>query len=284
MPSGGRGSQQPAAIDVAIVNWNTAEAALRAADSFLGSTGVRTRVTIVDNRSRPEQRTLLRQGRDSQVELHLAERNLGYGAAANLALRKGSGELVCVSNADLQPRHDALALLARVALSDLDTGMVGPVFAGGSNHYHARLPSRAALLARPFLGSTGKGPPVSPGPDQVADAEQVSGACFVMRRALWEEIGGFDEGYFLWYDDVDLARRLRDRGKRNVVVGAAAVEHRGAGSFAQIDPSTAQAIRLASLERYIGKHHRRLAPLARLPLRAATLLRARGAKTLGSDG
>ena len=41
-----------------------------------------------------------------------------------------------------------------------------------------------------------------------------------MRRDVWEEVGGFDDGYFLWYDDVDLAKRLVDRRRRNLIVGA----------------------------------------------------------------
>jgi N-acetylglucosaminyl-diphospho-decaprenol L-rhamnosyltransferase len=271
-------------IDVAIVNWNTADLALRAAESFRASQGVEAAVTIVDNNSRREQRGLLREKQGDSIRLHLAERNLGYGVAANLALEGGDAELVCVSNADLRPRPDALSLLAEVALDCPGAGMVGPVFEGGSNHYHARLPRPTSLLARPFFGSAGKGPSISPRPGRVAVAGQVSGACFVMRRALWEEIGGFDEGYFLWYDDVDLAKRLHDRGKRNLVVGAAAVEHRGAGSFSQIESRVAQAIRLASLERYIAKHHPRLAPIARPPLRLSARLRARGARPPGDDG
>ncbi len=266
------------AADVAIVNWNTAEAALRAEESIRGSEGVRVRLNLVDNKSRPEQRALLKERCDPSTRLLLAERNLGYGTAANLALKGGEGEVVCICNADILPHADALAQMAEVALGDPRVGMVGPVFEGGTQHYHARLPGSLALLGRPLVGSFGRRRPPTPAPGLTAEVEQVSGACFVLRRELWEEIGGFDEGFFLWYDDVDLARRLVDAGYRNLVVGSARVEHAGAGSFGQLERPTAQATRLASLERYISKHHARLLPAARPVLALAWRVRARSVR------
>lgn len=265
-------------IDVAIINWNTVPAAISAAQSFAASEGVETAVTIVDNHSAEEQRRLFAgHGEDAGFGLILAERNLGFGAAANLALGAGSAPLVCVSNADVIPAPTALAELATVALGTADAGMVGPAFSGGTQHYHAALPGRAALLARTFAGSAGSRPAATPSPGQVLTVGQVSGACFVMRREVWEEVGGFDDGYFLWYEDVDLARRLADRGCRNLVAGSARAEHAGAASFVQLDPRTAQAIRLTSLRRYIERHEPGLLPLARPLLSASRAIRARGA-------
>jgi N-acetylglucosaminyl-diphospho-decaprenol L-rhamnosyltransferase len=271
-------------VDVAIINWNTSPAAIGAAESFAASQGIEARVTVVDNRSADEQRQMLSERAGSPgFELLLPERNLGFGAAANLALRDGSSPLVCVSNADVVPAPAALAELAAVARETPDAGMVGPVFAGGTQHYHAPLPSRAALLARTFVGSAGSRRAPSPPPGRIAQVGQVSGACFVMRREIWEESGGFDEGYFLWYEDVDLAKRLVDRGRRNLVVGSARVEHGGASSFVQVEPRTAQAIRLRSLGRYIEVHDPQLMPLARPLLWASGVLRARGAPVSPGD-
>jgi len=240
-------------------------------------------VTIVDNFSRPDQRDLLEREQGDGLRLLLAERNHGYGAAANLAL-DGDSELVCVSNGDLLPHPTALAFLAEVALGDPAAGMVGPVFEGGSQHYHARLPGPGILLARTFVGSFGRRVPKAPASGQRAVVEQVSGACFVMRRELWERVGGFDECFFLWYDDVDLAKRLVDLGYESMVVGSAVVEHGGAGSFAQIEPATAQAIRLDSLELYLHKHHRGWMPVARPLLWLSRAARARGAVGGHSSG
>jgi N-acetylglucosaminyl-diphospho-decaprenol L-rhamnosyltransferase len=266
-------------VDVTIINWNTAEAALAASAAFLESTEVPVSVTIVDNQSLPEQRGILESvaPEDPRIRVIFADGNLGYGAAANLGLRDGAAPFVCVSNADVAPDRDALGHLTKSVESLHRPGMVGPVFEGGTQHYHSRLPNRAALLARAFVGSAGKSSPRRPQTGEIVPVDQVSGACFLMRRSTWSEVGGFDEGYFLWYDDVDLAKRLRDGDRQNVIVGSSVVRHVGAASFAQIDSKAAQAIRLASLQRYIAKHHPELLPFSNPLIRIARTLRARGA-------
>jgi N-acetylglucosaminyl-diphospho-decaprenol L-rhamnosyltransferase len=264
------------AVDVAIVNWNTAEAALAAAEAYLGSAGVEARVTIVDNASAAEQQNLLRERCPAGARLDLAGENLGYGAAANRALRGGEAELVCVSNADVVPEHGALAALAAAALDDPVVGMVGPVFGGETDSYHAELPSAGTMLARIFVGSFSRGDVPAPAANEVREVGQPSGACFVLRREVWTRLGGFDEGFFLWYEDVDLAKRLRGGGFHNLVTGSARVGHSGAEAFVQVEPRRQQAIRLRSVERYIRKHHRRVVPLATPLLRASARLRAGG--------
>ncbi len=267
----------PPAIDVAIVNWNTAAAAIAAARAYLDSEGIAATVTIVDNDSRPEQRELLRDRCPGGVRLDLSDVNLGYGRAANRALRGGDGEFVCISNPDVLPEPGALAELAKVAGSAPDVGMVGPVF-GETDSYHAALPGTATMLARIFIGSFGERPQPSPRDGVVVEVGQPSGACFVIRRKLWEELGGFDEGFFLWYEDVDLAKRLQDSGQRNLVDGSARVGHAGAEAFVQIDRREQQAIRLRSVERYVRLHHRRAMPIAAPLLRLSRRLRAGGAR------
>lgn len=271
--------EPPIAVDVAIVNWNTAVAALAAADAYLASEGVEARVTIVDNASREDQRQLLRERCPAGASLDEAEENLGYGTAANRALRGGGAELVCVSNADVLPGPGALAALAETAVGERRAGMVGPAFGGYTDRYHARLPGAATMLGRIVAGSFVRGAVAAPNAGETKEVEQPSGACFVVRRHVWEQIGGFDEGFFLWYEDVDLAKRLHNEGFRNLVTGSAQVGHSGAGAFAQVDRRRQQAIRLRSVERYIRKHHRRVAPLARPLLRATARLRAGAAAT-----
>jgi len=262
------------AIDVVIVNWNTAEAAIEAADVYLRSDAVEARVTVIDNASQQEQRRLLEEGCPEEARLVLHEENLGYGRAANLALGDGTAELVCVSNADVLPEPRALATLAAVAQKEPRAGMVGPAFGGKTDRYHSRLPTEIAMLGRIFAGSFARGPVPPPAPGEVKAVGQPSGACFMMHRDTWELMQGFDDGFFLWYEDVDLAKRLHDEGYRNLVVGSARVGHPGASSFVQIERPRLRAIRLVSVERYIHKHHPRLSTITPLLLGLSKRLRA----------
>lgn len=262
------------AVDVAIVNWNTPEAAAEAARAYLRSTGVEVTLTVVDNASEPDARRRLDELMPAAARLLANEENLGFGAGANRGLERGTGEFVCVSNADVVPRPDALARLARLAAQP-GCGMVGPAFAAQSA-YHAELPRPAALVARPLVGGFGHRHVDSPAPGQTLEVGQPAGACFLLRRAIWERLGGFDEDFFLWYEDVDLARRLRDLGLRNLVSGDAVVEHREGLATGELDGTRAQALRLDGLRLYTRKHHPLAARLA-LPFDAlARALRARG--------
>jgi N-acetylglucosaminyl-diphospho-decaprenol L-rhamnosyltransferase len=263
-----------ASIDVVIVNWNTAEAAIKAADAYLRSDSVEARVTVADNASHPAQRRLLEEGCPEEARLVLHEENLGYGRAANLALRDGGAELVCVSNADVLPEPEALATLAAVAQGEARVGMVGPAFGGKTDRYHSRLPTGVTMAGRIFAGTFSRGPVPPPAPGEIKAVGQPSGACFVMRRDAWDSMQGFDDGFFLWYEDVDLAKRLHDQGYRNLVVGSARVGHAGASSFVQIDRPLLRAMRLVSVERYIDKHHRSLSTFTPLLLGLSKRLRA----------
>ena len=262
-------------VAVAVVNWNTAAAAARAAEAYLASEGVRPRVTVFDNRSGDAEREALRDLCPPEADLILAPRNVGYAAAVNAVLADAPEDLVCASNADVVPSSRMLAELAAAVLERPEAGVAGPVYEGAPGRYHARLPGPAALLLRPLAGTWGLRPVEPPSAGSVAEVEQPAGACLVTRTETWRCVGGFDEGYFLWYEDVDLARRLRLAGHPNLVVGSARAEHARAQSVVQLDEARAQALRLRSLRRYVSRHHPRLMPLAGLSLAAAGLLRVR---------
>jgi GT2 family glycosyltransferase len=231
-------------------------------------------VTLVDNASTPEQRALLGAAEVPGVRIELSEENAGYGSAANRALADGGSELVCVSNADVLPEPDALAVLAEAIRAEPRAGMVAPAFDDDVEGYHAELPGPLALLGQIFAGSFMRRAVISPPAGETVEIGQPSGACFAMRREVWEKVGGFDEEFHLWYEDVDLAKRLRDAGCRNLVVGSARVHHAHATSFRQLHPRTRQGLRLSSLRRYIRKHHPAVAPLAAPLLGASRRIRA----------
>ncbi len=263
------------------MNWNTAASALSAARAYVASEGVEARVTLVDNASAPDDCALLRAGTRSGIELRLLEGNVGYGAAANLALAGTDAELVCVSNADLTPDRRMLAILAGVASTTPWAGVLAPRLEGSARRLHAKLPEARSLPLRAFAPGLAHRTVADPPPGQIAEVEQPAGACVVLRRAVWEALGGFDPGFFLWFEDVDLAARALAAGYRNLVVGSAVAQHSGGAAFAQLGENERQRIRLDSLERYVAKHHDRLLPLTRAAIACARPMRRWEAAVLG---
>jgi N-acetylglucosaminyl-diphospho-decaprenol L-rhamnosyltransferase len=101
---------------------------------------------------------------------------------------------------------------------------------------------------------------------------QPAGACLLCRRTTFESIGGFDEDFYYWFEDVDLVRRLTARGSIGYVHDAV-FEHFGGGTFAQWSRADIVPTRYRSLLRYFDKHHSHTEFLA---LRAAVVTLALG--------
>ncbi len=172
-----------------------------------------------------------------EVDVLVPGRNLGYGAAANRGVAATTEPSVLVCNPDLEVRPGALAALAGVLADDPRCALVGPLIRNpsGDRYPSARqFPSLIdaaghALLGlvapanrftrsyqKAHLGTTARGPEV---------VDWVSGACFLVRRSAFEEVGGFDEAYFMYAEDVDLCWRLGRAGWRVVYLPTAEVTH-----------------------------------------------------------
>lgn len=130
----------------------------------------------------------------------------GFGANHNRALAQAREPFVCVLNPDVAVLDgDPFAALVRAA-SAVGVGCAypGQVDAAGRVQDSERsLPTPQALWRRRVL----RLPPPAGAP-----VEWVNGACMVLPRAAWEAVGGFDEGYFMYCEDVDLCLRLRLAG------------------------------------------------------------------------
>jgi N-acetylglucosaminyl-diphospho-decaprenol L-rhamnosyltransferase len=174
------------------------------------------------------------------VVLVRPERNVGFGAGVNrglavLAGRSPAPDYVLVSNSDLRVHPGALAAL-RAALEERRAwALVGPrIFTEEGDVYPSvrRFPSFVdaaghALLAlfRPENRFTRRYNPGTPEGAGVVEAGWISGSCFLARRDALEELGGFDEAYFMYAEDMDLCWRAHHAGWGVGFAGAAGVTH-----------------------------------------------------------
>lgn len=146
--------------------------------------------------------------------------NLGFGAACNAGARHTSSAHILFINADVILHEDACQRLLDTIVTHRDTAVVGPRIFGGDGRIELSARSfpsvRTALLGRSsiatqMLGRLGRAPSeVAPGLGPSGLVDWVSGACILVRRDAFEQVGGFDEGYWMYWEDADLCRRLRD--------------------------------------------------------------------------
>lgn len=168
--------------------------------------------------------------------------NPGYGGGMNagVALLPDDIEWVLLSNPDVVLAPHAIDLLRETASDDDAIGAVGPAVMNpdGTVYPSARsVPSlRTGVGHALFMNLWARNPwtlAYRHDDDQSGerrDAGWLSGSCLLVRRAAFDAIGGFDEGYFMYFEDVDLGFRLGRAGFRNVYEPAARVEHIGAVS------------------------------------------------------
>lgn len=168
--------------------------------------------------------------------------NLGYGGAINAAVEKlpDSIEWILVSNPDLVIEPGAIDVLVETGDSDPLIGAVGPatLTQGGELYPSARaIPSLRTGIGHALFANLWIGNPWSRAyrngtdlPPRRRDAGWLSGSCVLVRRTAFEEIAGFDPGFFMYFEDVDLGYRLGKAGYRNVYEPAAVVTHTGAHS------------------------------------------------------
>lgn len=149
---------------------------------------------------------------------------MGFGANHNQAFTHSAGKYFCVTNPDIRLKSNPFNPLL-VCLEGPSMGVAAPLvlgIAGGVEDSARRFPSPLKILCKVFGGCRG--------PDyEINDApiypDWVGGMFMVFPRGVFEQLGGFDERYFLYYEDVDMCGRLRLSGYEVVVCPQAQVTH-----------------------------------------------------------
>jgi hypothetical protein len=148
----------------------------------------------------------------------------GFGANHNAAFTRCGTRLFCVVNPDVRLASDPLPSLSRT-LEDKNIGVVGPLVrnSGGAVEESARVfPTPGLLLRRAFGKRVGPFYPIDQGPVPV---DWIAGMFMLFRSETYKAIGGFDEAYFLYYEDVDICRRLHAEGLAVVYHPGAEIIH-----------------------------------------------------------
>lgn len=193
--------------------------------------------------------------------------NLGYGGAVNAAVRTldEKFEWILVVNPDAEFSPGAIDRLVEVASADPKVGSVGPLIVSedGVPYPSARaLPSlRTGIGHAVFSGIWPSNPwtRAYKREEVVLRGEQVpagwlSGACVLVRRVAFDQVGGFDERYFMYFEDVDLGRALGQAGWTNLYAPSAQIMHIG-GATASRYPVRTLSAHHDSAYRYIAKKH-----------------------------
>jgi N-acetylglucosaminyl-diphospho-decaprenol L-rhamnosyltransferase len=261
---------------------------------FLASLGSEevAEVIVVDNASTDGSSDGL--DTDPGVRVVRSGANLGYGAGVNRGVAASGAEFILVSNPDVTLEPGAIETLMTAFGADPTLAIAGPRILGvdGVRYPSARrFPSMVEAAGHALLGLVAPGNRFSRryrmadlDPTATTSVDWVSGACFMARRRALEELGGFEESYFMYFEDVDLCWRAHRAGWAVAYVPAAVVTHVQGVSTARrpyrmLVAHHRSAFRFAS--RTTRGWHRSVLPVVALIL-AARLIMASARQALGT--
>lgn len=226
-------------VSVIIVHWNT-PSALEAQQKLI-KTSNDLEVIVVDNASEKSIKNPERKNKN--VRIIENNENLGFAAACNQGAEIAKGEWLLFLNPDTHITSDEVLKFSKNAeKKNLDA--VSPVQKGDS--YFKPLPTWLSLLAEfsPFRRVL---------PLSLFKKRTLFGGCLLIKASVLKKLGGWDEDFFLWFEDSDLTNRLYRNGF-NVGWLPVTYTHKGGVSFSQLDNAYKKRMFFSSMNIYSRKH------------------------------
>ncbi len=251
-------------ISTITVNYKTADYLERMLESlFQFHTEGNIEVIVVENGSGDNLSHIM--NRFPMVKYLFSETNLGFAGGCNLGLTSATGEYLVLLNPDIVFTEPALYEICQMMDAQTDVGIGGISLKNldGTQQkcvwkFPTPLDQFILLLKIPHLF-----PNIAPisqwrmdGFDYMkdADVDQVMGAFFCIRRDVINEIGLLDDGFFIWYEEVDYCRRVVNAGWRVRYFAYISTKHKKGSSFDRVPTVEKQKILRKSIRRYMKKH------------------------------
>ncbi len=229
--------------NIIIINHNSTNSLIKCLESIIhsGFNGISCTLHVQDNASVDGVERIIHQF--PEVDLTINSKNIGFSKAVNRALKKNKGEYAIILNPDTIIREDFFQNIIEYLDSQPDVGILGPRILNpdGTLQNSARsfptlltaIFGRNSILSRLFpnnsISSKNLLSSVSDGKTPM-DVDWVSGACMVVRRKAIEEAGLLDERFFMYWEDADWCRRMREKGWRIVYYPKVTIYHSGGES------------------------------------------------------
>ncbi len=264
-----------------MVNYNTAEMTLRAAESCVNElqrTGYQWSLIIVDNRSEETDIETLRDGIKQNrqyegvnwqkvIDIYSTVNN-GFGAGNNIAFEYCRSNSIApdyffLINSDAFPEQGSISNLIKELESDQRAGIAGSYIHGSENdpHYTAfRFPSVLGELETSarigIISKALKKYVVSVGlPEETTEVDWLAGASMMIKKKALDDIGEFDEAFFLYYEETDLCKRALSKEWKTIYVPESSVSHIGSASTGMRNWQRIPSYWLESRRYYFIKHH-----------------------------
>jgi O-antigen biosynthesis protein len=225
--------QRSPKVSVVIVGWRAAEHLLGCLRALaVNTTNVTYEVIVVLNSPIGDVVSEI-EHRVGGVKLLRSRVNLGFGAACNWGVKEARGEFLAFLNDDAEPEPGWLGPLVETAEANSNIGAVGSRFINPDGTLQE---AGSLLWSDGSTSAVGRGAPVAASAfDWSRRVDYCSAGSLLVRRSTWDDVGGFDEGYFpAYYEDVDLCLKIRSVGEQIWYQPRSVVRHLMSGSTSHL--------------------------------------------------
>lgn len=252
-------------LSIIIVSWNVCKNLLECITSILqNAPSCSYEVILVDNDSKDDVVAVVRSTFPEVVVIENDE-NLGFATANNQGIKRSQGQYIFLLNPDTIVHKNSLDALIKFLERNDGVGACGPRLLnkdGTIQRSVRRFPSYQGALYRftflkyfkIFKNSYRSWLMRDFDHKSQRDVDQLMGAALLVKKSIIDKIGGFDENFFMYYEEIDLCYRIKHNGWRIVFLPQACITHLGGRSSQQI-PVAKRIMMLRSLLKYFRKNH-----------------------------
>jgi len=251
-------------ISIIIVSWNVKDILRENLESvFASSQNINFEVFVVDNNSSDNVVEMVKK-EFPQVILIANKENLGFAKANNQAIKRSKGRYVLLYNPDMKCFKDSFEKMVKWMDEHKEVGVGGCrlIKEDGSDFQHVRRYPRisdqvAIVLKLPhiFPNILNKYLRADFDYNKKSEVDSIRGSFFMIRREVIDKIGGLDERYFIWFEEVDYCRQVKNAGYKVMYTPVAKCVDLKGKSFDQVPRGKAQEYFRDSMLKYFKKWH-----------------------------
>src|SRR3990172_11641435 len=214
-------------LSIIIVNFNTKKLTINCVKSVIESKPkMKYEIIVVDNGSDElfETSDFVNYG----VKIIRNDTNLGFAKANNQGIRKAKGKYIVLLNSDTRVKKYTIDSIYEFAKSQSEAGVIAPRLLNPDGSVQGsvfRFPTIGRAIKQYWLGKKGLLEKYAPGGNEAHEVEAVVGAAFLITPEAFNKVGLLDERYFMYFEDLDYCRRVRQNGLKTYYLPKAEVIH-----------------------------------------------------------
>ncbi len=221
-------------ISILIVTYNSEEFIEDCIQSVFKNIPRNSEILVLDNASTDETVLKLEKFKD-QIRIIESNQNLGFAKANNQLAKQATGKYLFLLNPDTKLSSNIFEELINFYESNLDIAVIAPKLILPNNQIQKsvmKLPTIRGAISELLFKNEGNYLPYAPNDEKPLKVECVFGAAWLIKREIYQKLNGFDEKYFLYYEDIDMCKRIKNLGLDIYYYPKVSLEHIMGGSKA----------------------------------------------------